>query len=205
MPLTAWHEAHSLRSRDVCPLTTRPPKSTCEPWMPVSTTYTRTPMPPPVRSPSSYELSSTPSMRSRPHGGPLCTVSLRATASSRSSAPGKESSPWGSWGSDMSARSRQSHSIESTAGSSAMRAMASSHARTSTANWVSVKKCKMCVQLETCVELASSLRRVVPSGSCWSTVYCSTQPWRKLSLSSVVSKRRPLELAAGGFKVTKNS
>ena len=63
----------------------------------------------------------------------------------------------------------------------------------------------MCVQLETCVELASSLRRVVPSGSCWSTVYCSTQPWRKLSLSAVVSKRRPLELAAGGFKVTKNS
>ena len=69
----------------------------------------------------------------------------------------------------------------------------------------------MCVELETCVELASSLRRVVlfewvPSEACWPTVYWSTQPWRKLSLSSVVSKRRPLvELAAAGFKVTKNS
>ena len=68
----------------------------------------------------------------------------------------------------------------------------------------------MCVELETCVELASSLRRVVlfewvPSEACWPTVYWSTQPWRKLSLSSVVSKRRPLELGGGGFKVTKNS
>ena len=56
----------------------------------------------------------------------------------------------------------------------------------------------MCVQLETCVGLASSLRRVV----LFEYVYLSTQPWRKLSLSCVVSKRRPSEL---DFKVTKNS
>eukprot|EP00964_Phaeocystis_antarctica_P115832 scaffold79826_cov60-Phaeocystis_antarctica.AAC.2 len=36
----------------VFPLTTRPPKSTCEPCTPVSTMYTRTFVP--VRSPSSY-------------------------------------------------------------------------------------------------------------------------------------------------------
>ena len=35
----------------VCPLTTRPVKSTCEPCTPVSTMYTRTPLP--VMSPSS--------------------------------------------------------------------------------------------------------------------------------------------------------
>ena len=65
-----------------------------------------------VAASSSNSGSPLVSMRSMPHGAPLCTVSLRATASSRSGvpgAPGKESSPWGS---EMSARSRQSHSIE---------------------------------------------------------------------------------------------
>ena len=75
----------------------------------------------------------------------------------------------------------------------------SSSALITTESWVTAKRCKTWVELE----LASSLRRVVSfavsSGSYW-----CTQPWRKLSLS-FVSKRRPMELAAGGFKVTTNS
>ena len=75
----------------------------------------------------------------------------------------------------------------------------SSPALIATASWVTAKRCKTWIELA----LASSLRRVVSfavsSGSYW-----CTQPWRKLSLS-FVSKRRPMELAAGGFKVTTNS
>ena len=60
-----------------------------------------------------------------------------------------------------------------------------------------MKRCKTWVEME----LASSLRRVVP----FEVSYWRSQPWRKLSLS-FVSKRRPLEfMAGGGFKVTMNS
>ena len=54
-------------------------------------------------------------MRSMPHGAPACTLSLRMSWS-----PGEEESLSVS---DVSARSRQSTSIEETAGSSAMSAM----------------------------------------------------------------------------------
>eukprot|EP00964_Phaeocystis_antarctica_P163759 scaffold140543_cov127-Phaeocystis_antarctica.AAC.1 len=60
-------------------------------------------------------------MRSMPQGAPTCTLSLRATAIwSKSWSPGEEESLSGS---DVSARWRQSTSIEETAGSSAMSAM----------------------------------------------------------------------------------
>eukprot|EP00964_Phaeocystis_antarctica_P097724 scaffold63803_cov58-Phaeocystis_antarctica.AAC.3 len=63
-----------------------------------------------------------PSIWSRFHGAQFCTLSLRAAASTwcMSWSPGEESSLSGG---DMAGRTRQSYSIEETAGSLAMNAM----------------------------------------------------------------------------------